>query len=80
MTRPVLSPRDRGPVTVSALIAMKRPDPLRRHLARARENGLSDTADAGRIEVTTLLAFDAGWPGPVTAIGVAREVFKQPLP
>jgi 4-carboxymuconolactone decarboxylase len=77
MTRPVLSPRDRGPVTVSASIARNRPDPLRGHLARARENGLSD---AMLIEVTTHLAFCAGWPSAVTAIGVAREVFKLPRP
>jgi 4-carboxymuconolactone decarboxylase len=75
--RPGLSPRDRSLVTVSALIALNRPDQLRGHLARARENGLSD---AELIEVTTHLAFYAGWPNAVTAIGVAREVFKQPRP
>jgi 4-carboxymuconolactone decarboxylase len=75
--RPGLSPRDRSLATVSALIAMNRPDQLRGHLARARENGLSDSE---LIEVTTHLAFYAGWPNAVTAIGVAREVFKQPRP
>jgi 4-carboxymuconolactone decarboxylase len=75
--RPGLSPRDRSLVTVSALIAMNRPDQLRGHLARARQNGLSD---AELIEATTHLAFYAGWPSAVTAIGVAREVFKQPRP
>ena len=77
MTRPRLSPRGRRPVTVSALIARNRPDPLRGHLARAREKGLPD---AMLIEVTTHLAFDAGWPSAVTAIGVAREVFQQQRP
>jgi 4-carboxymuconolactone decarboxylase len=76
-SRPGLSPRDRSLITVSALIAMNRPDQLRGHLARARENGLSD---AELIEATTHLAFYAGWPSAVTAIGVAREVFKQPRP
>jgi 4-carboxymuconolactone decarboxylase len=75
--RPGLSPRDRSLVTVSALIAMNRPDQLRGHLARARHNGLSD---AELVEATTHLAFYAGWPSAVTAIGVAREVFKQPHP
>ena len=75
--RPGLSPRDRSLVTVSALIAMNRPDQLRGHLARARQNGLSD---AELIEATTHLAFYAGWPSAVTAIGVAREVFKEPRP
>jgi 4-carboxymuconolactone decarboxylase len=36
--RPQLAPRDRSLVTVSGLIAMYRPDQLRSHLARAREN------------------------------------------
>jgi len=76
-TRPGLSQRDRSLVTVSALIAMNRPDQLRGHLARARQNGLSD---AELIEATTHLAFYAGWPSAVTAIGVAREVFKEPRP
>ena len=70
--RPGLSQRDRSLITVSALIAMNRPEQLRAHLARARENGLSD---AELIEATTHLAFYAGWPSAVTAIGVAREVF-----
>ncbi|MDE2566612.1 MAG: carboxymuconolactone decarboxylase family protein [Burkholderiales bacterium] len=75
--RPGLSPRDRSLITVSALIAMNRPDQLRGHLARARSNGLSD---AQLIEAMTHLAFYAGWPSAVTAIGVAREVFKTPHP
>ena len=40
--RPGLSKRDRSLVTVTALIAMNRPDQLRSHLARARENGLTE--------------------------------------
>ena len=39
--RPQLSQRDRSLVTVSALIAMNRPDQLRSHLARARDNGVT---------------------------------------
>jgi 4-carboxymuconolactone decarboxylase len=64
--------RDRSLITVSALIAMNRPDQLRGHMARARQNGLSD---AELIEAVTHLAFYAGWPSAVTAVGVAREVF-----
>ncbi len=75
--RPGLSQRDRSLITVSALIAMNRPDQLRGHLARARQNGLSD---AELIEATTHLAFYSGWPNAVMAIGVAREVFAQPRP
>jgi len=70
--RPGLSQRDRSLITVSALIAMNRPDQLRGHMARARQNGLSD---AELIETVTHLAFYAGWPSAVTAVGVARDVF-----
>lgn len=72
--RPGLSPRDRSLVTVSALIAMNRPDQLRSHMARARNNGVTE---GELIETITHLAFYAGWPNAVTAIGVAREVFKR---
>ena len=75
--RPGLSPRDRSLITVSALIAMNRPDQLRGHLARARQNGVTD---AELIEASTHLAFYAGWPNAVTAIGVARDVFKLSQP
>jgi 4-carboxymuconolactone decarboxylase len=71
--RPQLSPRDRSLVTVSALIAMNRPDQLRSHLARARDNGLTKEE---AIETITHLAFYSGWPNAVTAVGVAREVFN----
>jgi 4-carboxymuconolactone decarboxylase len=69
-----LSKRDRSLVTVSALIAMNRPDQLRSHLARARDNGVTREE---LIETITHLAFYAGWPNAVTAIAVAREVFRE---
>ena len=72
--RPQLSKRDRSLVTVSALIAMNRPDQLRSHLVRARENGVTQEE---LIETITHLAFYAGWPNAVTAIAVAREVFEK---
>jgi 4-carboxymuconolactone decarboxylase len=72
--RPGLSPRDRSLVTVSALIAMNRPDQLRSHLQRARENGVTDTE---LVEAITHLAFYAGWPSAVTASVVAKEVFQN---
>jgi 4-carboxymuconolactone decarboxylase len=72
--RPQLSKRDRSLVTVSALIAMNRPDQLRSHLARARENGVTQDE---LIETITHLAFYAGWPNAVTAIAVAKEVFEN---
>ncbi|MBP7711344.1 MAG: carboxymuconolactone decarboxylase family protein [Gammaproteobacteria bacterium] len=72
--RPGLSPRDRSLVTVSALTALNRPDQLRFHLAKARENGVTQDE---LIETITHLAFYAGWPNAVTAIAVAREVFQK---
>ncbi|GKT13202.1 carboxymuconolactone decarboxylase family protein [Acidovorax sp. SUPP2522] len=74
--RPGLSPRDRSLVTVSALIAMNRPDQLRSHMALARQNGVTESE---LVEALTHLAFYAGWPNAVTAVGVARDVFKAPV-
>lgn len=71
--RPGLSPRDRSLVTVSALIALNRPEQLRSHMALARTNGV--TKD-GLVEALTHLAFYAGWPNAITAAGVAHEVFS----
>ena len=73
--RPGLSRRDRSLVTVSALVAMNRPDQLRSHLKLARENGVTQEE---LIEAITQLAFYAGWSNAVSAIGVAREVFAKP--
>jgi 4-carboxymuconolactone decarboxylase len=72
--RQQLSKRDRSLVTVSALIAMNRPDQLRSHLALARQNGLTEEE---LVEAITHLAFYAGWPSAVTAVSVARDAFKK---
>ena len=72
--RPGLSKRDRSLVTVSALIALNRPDQLRSHLALARQHGVTETE---LVEAITQLAFYTGWPNAVSAVAVAREVFKQ---
>ncbi|MDX1673363.1 MAG: carboxymuconolactone decarboxylase family protein [Longimicrobiales bacterium] len=71
---PTLSARDRSLVTVSALIALNRPDQLRSHLGLALRNGVTEDELIGAI---THLAFYSGWPNAVTAVGVAREVFEQ---
>jgi 4-carboxymuconolactone decarboxylase len=72
--RPELSKRDRSLVTVSALIAMNRPDQLRSHLIRARQNGVKLEE---LVETITHLAFYSGWPNAITAITVAKEVFEK---
>jgi 4-carboxymuconolactone decarboxylase len=66
-----LSRRDRSLATVSALIALNRPEQLRSHLALALQNGLSREEIA---EAITHLAFYAGWPSAVSAVAVAKEV------
>lgn len=72
--RPELSKRDRSLVTVAALIALNRPEQLRSHLIRARENGVTQEE---LVETITHLAFYCGWPNAVNAIGVAKEVFDK---
>jgi 4-carboxymuconolactone decarboxylase len=72
--RPELSKRDRSLITVSALIANGNTEQLTGHLKRARENGLSETE---LVEVITHLAFYAGWPRAMSAVRIAREVFKK---
>ena len=72
--RPELSKRDRSLVTVAALIALNRPEQLRSHLTRARDNGVTQEE---LIETITHLAFYSGWPNAITAVGVAREVFEK---
>ena len=72
--RPELSPRDRRLVTISALIALNRPDQLRAHLARGIENGLTRE---GIVETITHLAFYAGWPCAMTAATIAWDLLAQ---
>jgi 4-carboxymuconolactone decarboxylase len=72
--RPELSKRDRSLVTVSALIALNRPDQLRSHLQRARDNGLTETE---LVETITHMAFYSGWPSAVSAVAIAKEVFAE---
>ena len=72
--REELSPRDRSLITVAALIAGGNTEQLPGHLNRATANGLSEAELA---EVIIHLAFYAGWPRAMSAIRVAREVFKR---
>lgn len=69
-----LSKRDRSLITVACLVALNRTEQLRWHLARALENGV--TKDE-LVEAITHLAFYSGWPTAVSAVTVAKEVFKQ---
>jgi 4-carboxymuconolactone decarboxylase len=69
---PELSQRDRSLVTVVALIANGNTEQLSGHLARALDNGLTETELA---EVITHLAFYTGWPRAMSAAPVARKAF-----
>jgi 4-carboxymuconolactone decarboxylase len=73
-TRPELSPRDRSLVTVAALTAGGNAEQLTYHLGLARQNGLTETE---LTEAITHLAFYAGWPRAMSAMAVARQVFRH---
>src|SRR6266700_1791193 len=72
--RTELSKRDRSLITVAALIAGGNTEQLPGHLNRAIENGLSETE---LVEVITHLAFYSGWPRSMSAIRVAKDIFKK---
>jgi len=72
--RPELSPRDRSLVTVTALTTAGNTEQLTYHLDLARQNGVTETE---LIEAITHLAFYAGWPRAMSAMTVARQVFRD---
>lgn len=71
---PALSPRDRSLVTITTLIAMYRINEMPFHLKKALENGV--TRDE-IVETITHVAFYAGWPFAMTALPIAKSVFKD---
>ena len=71
--RTELSPRDRSLITCAALVAGGNTEQLRGHLARGIDNGLTE---AELVETIVHLAFYAGWPRAMSAITVAKDVFR----
>jgi len=71
---PALSPRDRSLVTITSLISLYRVNELPFHLKKALENGVAREEIVATI---TQLAFYAGWPPAMTALGIARKVFDD---
>jgi len=65
-----LSPRDRSLITLAALTALGRGQQLPWHIDFAQQNGLSREEIA---EAFTHLAFYAGWPAAVSALGCLDE-------
>jgi 4-carboxymuconolactone decarboxylase len=72
--RPALAARDRSIVTVAALITNGDAGQLGAHVLRALDNGVTPRELS---EIITHLAFYAGWPKAVTAIGIVKGVFEQ---
>ena len=72
--RPGLSPRDRSVVTVAALIARIQMIEMPYHFALALDNGLKP---AELSEAITHLAFYAGWANAMSAVAVAKDIFRQ---
>ncbi|NTJ66491.1 carboxymuconolactone decarboxylase family protein [Agrobacterium rhizogenes] len=72
--RPGLSKRDRSLVTISALIALNRPDQLKSHIRLGLQNGLTKDEI---VETITHMAFYSGWPSAVSAVAIAKEVFAE---
>lgn len=71
---PALSPRDRSLITITSLISLYRGNELPFHLQRALDNGLTREEIIATI---THLAFYAGWPPAMTALGIARTLFDD---
>lgn len=69
-----LSKRDRSLITVATLVALNRTEQLPYHLVRALENGVTKDEI---VEVITHLAFYSGWPTAMSAITIAKNVFKE---
>ena len=70
--RTELSPRDRGLVTITALIAVGKTAPLAGHLGRALDNGLRPIEASG---VLAHLAIYCGWPSAVAALEAYDQVY-----
>jgi len=69
-----LSKRDRSMITVAALVATQSSEQLKRHMARALDNGVT-REELG--EMITHLAFYCGWPAAMSAGVLANEVFTE---
>jgi 4-carboxymuconolactone decarboxylase len=71
--RPQLSPKERSLITVAALTTGGNTEQLTFHLQFAKDNGATEEE---LIEAITHLAFYAGWPKAISAMAVAKQVFR----
>jgi 4-carboxymuconolactone decarboxylase len=72
--RKELSPRDRSLVTVASLVTSGSTEQLVFHLGLAKQNGVTEQE---LVEAITHLAFYAGWPKAMSAMTVAKNVFRS---
>jgi 4-carboxymuconolactone decarboxylase len=72
--RPGLAVRDRGIVTLAALIARNHTSELPTYLNLALESGVTPREIS---EIITHLAFYSGWAHAMSAVAVAKDVFAQ---
>jgi 4-carboxymuconolactone decarboxylase len=70
--RPQLSKRDRSLVTCAALISLGKTEQMNFHIPRAIENGVTHDE---LVELTTHLAFYAGWPNAMSTVAKLKELF-----
>jgi 4-carboxymuconolactone decarboxylase len=72
--RPQMSPRDRSVVTVAVLIARTQTIEMPFYFALALDNGVKPSELS---EIITHLAFYSGWANAMSAIAVAKDIFRQ---
>lgn len=72
--RPGLDSRDRALISVAALVALYRTEPLRAHIRRAVGLGVTKEELS---ELITQVAFYAGFPAGAHAATVTKEVFTE---
>jgi 4-carboxymuconolactone decarboxylase len=72
--RPGLTPRDRGMVTIAALIARNQTIEMPYHFNLALDNGVKPREIS---EIITHLAFYSGWANAMSAVAVAKDVFAE---
>ena len=68
-----LSPKERSLVTVASLTTSGNTEQLVYHLGLAKDNGATEEE---LVEAITHLAFYAGWPKAMSAMAVAKQVFR----
>jgi 4-carboxymuconolactone decarboxylase len=72
--RPDMSPRDRSIVTLAALIARNQTVQMPYYLNLALDNGVEPSEIS---EIITHLAFYSGWENAMSAVVIAKEVFRN---